>query len=76
MGQINGLAVIDLGDYAFGRPLRITVSTYLGRRGIVNIERESRMSGRIHDKGVLIISGYLGEKYAQKTAGAIGEYLF
>ncbi|MGI6318905.1 MAG: AAA family ATPase [Firmicutes bacterium] len=65
VGQINGLAVIDLGDYTFGRPSRITVSTYLGRRGIVNIERESRMSGRIHDKGVLIISGYLGEKYAQ-----------
>ena len=71
VGQINGLAVIDLGDYAFGRPLRITVSTYLGRRGIVNIERESRMSGRIHDKGVLIISGYLGEKYAQKKPLAL-----
>jgi lon-related putative ATP-dependent protease len=64
-GQVNGLAVIDMGDYTFGRPSRITVSTYLGRRGIVNIERESRMSGRIHDKGVLIISGYLGGKYAQ-----------
>jgi lon-related putative ATP-dependent protease len=65
VGQINGLAVLDLGDYSFGRPSRITVSTYLGRRGIVNIERESKMSGRIHDKGVLIISGYIGEKYAQ-----------
>jgi lon-related putative ATP-dependent protease len=65
VGQVNGLAVIDLGDYIFGRPSRITVSTYLGRRGIVNIERESKMSGHIHDKGVLIISGYLGQKYAQ-----------
>lgn len=66
VGQINGLAVLDLGDYTFGRPTRITASTFLGRRGIVNIERESKMSGRIHDKGVLIISGYLGQKYAQK----------
>jgi lon-related putative ATP-dependent protease len=65
VGQINGLAVLDLGDYTFGRPSRITASTFLGRRGIVNIERESKMSGRIHDKGVLIISGYLGQKYAQ-----------
>ncbi len=64
-GQINGLSIIDLGDYAFARPSRITSAVYLGRRGIVNIERESKMSGRIHDKGVLIISGYLGQKYAQ-----------
>ncbi len=66
-GQVNGLAIIDLGDHTFARPTRITASTYLGRRGIVNIERESKMSGRIHDKGVLIISGYLGHKYAQQT---------
>ncbi len=66
-GQVNGLAIIYLGDYNFARPTRITASTYLGRKGIVNIERESKMSGRIHDKGVLIISGYLGQKYAQKT---------
>ncbi|MGI6308435.1 MAG: Lon protease family protein [Dethiobacteria bacterium] len=65
VGQINGLAVINLGDYTFGKPSRITAATYLGRRGIVNIERESKMSGRIHDKGVLIISGYLGQKYAR-----------
>lgn len=66
VGQINGLAVINLGDYTFGKPSRITASTYLGRRGIVDIERESKMSGRIHDKGVLIVSGYLGQKYAQR----------
>ena len=65
-GQVNGLSIIALGDYTFGRPSRITSSVYLGRKGIVNIERESRMSGSIHDKGVLIISGYLGQKYAQE----------
>ena len=64
-GQINGLAVYDLGDYSFGRPSRITARTYLGKQGVVNIERESRLSGRIHDKGVLILGGYLGYKYAQ-----------
>ncbi len=66
-GQVNGLAILDLGDYYFGKPSRITVTTFLGRRGIVNIERESKMSGRIHDKGVLILSGYLGQKYARET---------
>lgn len=65
VGQINGLAVYDLGDYSFGRPSRITARTYLGKQGVVNIERESRLSGRIHDKGVLILGGYLGYKYAQ-----------
>jgi len=65
VGQINGLAVYDLGDYSFGRPSRITARTYLGRQGVVNIERESRLSGRIHDKGVLILGGYLGYRYAQ-----------
>lgn len=67
IGQVNGLAILDMGDYFFGKPSRITVATYLGRRGIVNIERESKMSGRIHDKGVLILSGYLGQKYAAET---------
>lgn len=65
VGQINGLAVLDLGDAAFGRPSRITATTFQGRAGIVNIERESRMSGRIHDKGVLILAGLLGARYAQ-----------
>ncbi len=66
VGQVNGLALLDIGDYVFGKPSRITVATYLGRRGIVNIERESKMSGRIHDKGILIISGYLGQKYGRQ----------
>jgi predicted ATP-dependent protease len=64
-GQVNGLAVYDLGIFSFGRPNRITAKTFLGKRGVINIERESQMSGRIHDKGVLILSGYLGSKYAQ-----------
>lgn len=65
VGQINGLAVISAGEYSFGKPTRITASTYSGESGIINIEREANQSGRIHDKGVLILSGYLGEKYAR-----------
>lgn len=65
VGQVNGLSVYILGDIAFGKPSRITAKTFMGRRGIINIERESQLSGRIHDKGVLILSGYLGWKYAQ-----------
>ena len=63
VGQINGLAVFDLGDFSFGRPTRITAQTYAGREGFINIEREASMSGRSHDKGVLILSGYLGAKF-------------
>ncbi len=59
VGQLNGLSVADLGDYRFGKPTRITCVTSVGRSGVVNIERESDMSGRIHDKGVLILTGYL-----------------
>jgi predicted ATP-dependent protease len=65
VGQVNGLAVFSLGDYAFGKPSRITVSTSMGRAGIINIERESDLSGSTHNKGVLILSGYLRKKYAQ-----------
>lgn len=65
IGEINGLSVIDLGQYSFGRPTKITANTYFGKDGIINIEKESEQSGNIHDKGVLIMSGYLGEKYAQ-----------
>jgi len=65
VGQVNGLAVLDFGDYRFGRPSRITARTFLGQRGVVSIDRESQLSGRIHDKGVFTISGYLGWKYAQ-----------
>lgn len=65
VGQVNGLAVVVLGDYAFGRPSRITAKTFLGQAGVINIEREAKLSGRIHDKGMLILGGYLGGKYAQ-----------
>jgi predicted ATP-dependent protease len=66
MGQVNGLAVYQMGDFSFGKPSRITAKTFMGRGGIVNIERESKLSGKTHDKGVLILSGYLGAKYAQE----------
>jgi lon-related putative ATP-dependent protease len=65
VGQVNGLSVIGLGDFEFGMPSRVTVSVGLGREGIVDIEREARMGGPIHTKGVLILSGYLNTKYAQ-----------
>ena len=64
-GQINGLAVIDTGDYSFAKPSRITATTYVGKAGIINIEKEAEMSGRIHDKGVQVLIGYLGQTYAQ-----------
>jgi len=66
IGQVNGLAVYQLGDYMFGKPSRITAQSSLGRAGILNIEREAEMSGKIHNKGVLILSGYLKGKYAQE----------
>lgn len=65
IGQINGLAVLDMGNYAFGNPSRITATTYVGKSGIVNIEKEARLSGQTHDKGVQIITGFLGQTYAQ-----------
>ncbi|MDZ4132935.1 MAG: ATP-binding protein, partial [Dethiobacteria bacterium] len=63
VGQVNALSVMNQGDYQFGRPSRITASSYLGRKGIINIERESDLSGNIHNKGVMILSGYLGMRY-------------
>ena len=66
IGQVNGLAVLDQGDYSFGRPSRISARTYVGKAGIVNIERETKMSGRIHEKAIFIIASYLGAKYASQ----------
>ena len=66
VGQVNGLAVYQMGDFSFGKPARITAKTFMGRGGIINIEREAKLSGNSHDKGVLILSGYLGGKYAQE----------
>jgi predicted ATP-dependent protease len=65
VGQVNGLSVMGLGDFAFGNPSRVTASIGLGREGVVDIEREAKMGGPIHTKGVLILSGYLNEKYAR-----------
>jgi lon-related putative ATP-dependent protease len=65
VGQVNGLAVYSLGDYMFGKPSRITASTSMGRAGIINIEREAELSGSTHNKGMLILGGYLRKKYAQ-----------
>jgi lon-related putative ATP-dependent protease len=66
IGQVNGLAVLDMGDYMFGKPSRITAKTYVGKAGVLNIERETKMSGKIHEKAILIINHYLGSKYAFK----------
>ena len=65
VGELNGLTVMTIGNYTFGKPAKITVNTYAGKRGIVNIEREVELSGSSHSKGVLILTGYLGEKFAQ-----------
>jgi predicted ATP-dependent protease len=66
-GQVNGLAVYNLGDYAFARPSRVSASVGVGTHGIVNIERESRLSGKTFDKGLLILDGYLRNLYAQRN---------
>ncbi len=65
VGTLNGLTVMTIGDYSFGKPAKITVNTYTGKSGIVNIEREVELSGSSHSKGVLILTGYLGEMFAQ-----------
>ncbi len=67
VGQVNALAVYQMGDISFGRPSRITAETFMGKAGVVNIEREANMSGKTHDKGVLILSGYLGRIFAQNN---------
>ena len=65
VGQINGLTIMSIGEYSFGKPVKITANTYTGKKGIMNIEREVELSGSSHSKGVLILSGYLGEMFAQ-----------
>jgi lon-related putative ATP-dependent protease len=71
VGQVNGLAVFDLGDYSFGKPCRISASVGVGRAGVVNIERESGLSGEIHDKGVFILSGFLRNRFGQEHPLAV-----
>ena len=65
VGQINGLTVMTIGNYTFGKPAKITANTFTGKNGIINIEREVELSGSTHSKGVLILNGYLGEMFAQ-----------
>ncbi|HXY23784.1 MAG TPA: AAA family ATPase [Candidatus Acidoferrum sp.] len=65
VGQVNGLSVLEIGGYSFGKPVRITATAALGKAGLINIEREANLSGRFHDKGVHIIAGYLRSKFAQ-----------
>ncbi len=67
VGQINGLTIAVAGDCSFGQPVRITANTYIGKSGVVNIEREIAMSGSSHSKGVFILSAYIGEKFAQEV---------
>ena len=66
VGQVNALSVFQIGDISFGRPSRITAETYMGKPGVVNIEREAKLSGKTHDKGVMILSGFLGRTFAQR----------
>lgn len=65
-GQVNGLSVIDMGSYSFGRPSRITATVGIGQGGVVDIEREAKLGGPIHTKGVLILSGYMVDRFAQQ----------
>ncbi|SHH28513.1 Lon protease family protein [Tepidibacter thalassicus] len=71
VGVINGLSVINMGEYSFGRPVVITATTSPGNKGVINIEREAKLSGRIHDKGVLILSGYLLENFSKERPVSI-----
>ncbi len=75
VGQVNGLAVLSMGDYSFGKPSRITARTYTGRAGVVNIERETKMSGKIHEKAIMIITSYLGSKYATRKPISLSAYI-
>jgi lon-related putative ATP-dependent protease len=65
VGQVNGISVLPLGDYSFGKPSRITARTYVGSKGILNIDRETELGGPIHNKGSMILAGYLGGRYAE-----------
>jgi lon-related putative ATP-dependent protease len=70
-GQVNGLTVMNVGDHSFGSPSRITARVYLGQKGILHIEREIAMSGQIHDKGLLTLSAFLGDRFAQNRPLAL-----
>lgn len=74
-GQLHSLTVLSLGDYSFGRPARLTASAWVGQTGVINVERESRLSGSTHDKGMLIMEGYLRGKYAREAPIGLGASL-
>jgi len=75
IGQVNGLSVLSLGDYMFGKPSRITANVAPGKEGIIDIEREVKLGGPIHSKGVLILNGYLSKKYAQTKPLTLSAHL-
>lgn len=75
VGQINGLAVLDLGDYRFAKPSRITAKAYPGKGGIINIERETKMSGKVHNKAIMIITSYLGSCFSLKNTLSLSAYI-
>ncbi len=75
VAQVNGLSVYDIGDFSFGKPSRITSRVYLGKSGVIDIEREAKLSGRIYNKGILILSGYLGGTYAQEKTLSVSATL-
>src|SRR5260370_4676054 len=65
VGQVNGLRVLEIGGYSFGKPVRITATAALGKAGLINIEREANLSGRFHDKGIHMSAGFLRSQFAQ-----------
>jgi len=75
VGQINGLSVLQLGDFAFGKPTRITAQVRMGRGEVIDIEREVDLGGSLHSKGILILSGYLGAKFAKASPLALSASL-
>ena len=66
VGQVNGLSIMEIADYGFGMPARISAKTYLGKGHVIAIDRESNLTGNIHNKGMLILQGYLGARFGQK----------
>jgi lon-related putative ATP-dependent protease len=75
VGQVNGLSVHQLGDYAFGRPTRITARTYVGTKGVIDIQREAELAGMVHSKGVMTLAGYLAGKFASSHPFAMSASL-
>jgi len=71
VGQVNGISILQLGDYSFGKPSRITARTFVGSKGILSIDRETELGGPIHNKGSMILAGYLGGRYAEDVPLAL-----